>query len=981
MKLKHNNRMKLVFLFLNGWLALPAVAQLLPLQYYSRQNGLVADGVTALCQDSRGYLWIGTGEGLSVYDGAAFTNYTTRHGLPVNYITCIMESRVRPGTMWIGTLGGGLCKFQNGVFTSITLGPGHAAKEVNGLLEDPDGMLWCATPAAVYHVQNDHAMPFAVAKHDTSFTGLAQDAEGKVWIGLYQALLIFSPRPSSSQDSARWINSAVVNLDSIISGEITNLTADADSNVWVMTNDGLLLQARGAAIVRTRRLEGREPQDLIFDDEGRLWICTRDGLLLINKSNAGLARFTTANGFRNNMLNCALIDREKNLWIGGYEQGLYKWSERGIAIFPLRLEQGEYYHPAAAIDAQKHFWMVSQDGLVEIWRDHEKGWQSHTHAGNDPPSSPQYVKETGTLWAGFRNNKIHRFEIIARPRAHSWLRLKKEFRPGVELPKEDWLCFFADGDNALWLNVVSTGMYVLNLRTMSPQWLRLEDGVPNLDVRDIFKDRDGNIWLAGVSGGLSVFAPRPAGPKPKLLRRITKEHGLPDDRVRSLCEDEAGRMWIGTRHSGAIILDGDTIRCLSSKDGLLSDAVWWIADDGREKIWLGTQMGLQSVEKKSLQLGPGIPGLFLESVICCGVVDTSVVWAFTPTKFVVYESSHDRPNAIPPPVYITRFLVNAVDEPLPGEHRLAYDQNTCTFEFAGLSFREEAGVRYRYRMQGIDADWLPATSQRSVTYADLKPDAYVFEVFAINADGVPSQMPAALAFTIVPPFWQTWWFRILAGVIIAGILAMVYRYRVAKLLAIERTRLRIARDLHDEVGSTLSSISYFAEAIRSQAGAPAEKFLALISESSSHAKEAISDIIWSIDPANDDWEKTSAKLRRYASDLFESKCIRYQIDLPTAFPLQTMAMERRRDFWLAFKEMATNAARHSQCAEAKIQLTAAGKLFHLLVQDNGIGFDPEKLAPGNGVQNIRARTRSLKAHLDLQTAPGAGTRWELKFAA
>jgi len=179
------------------------------------------------------------------------------------------------------------------------------------------------------------------------------------------------------------------------------------------------------------------------------------------------------------------------------------------------------------------------------------------------------------------------------------------------------------------------------------------------------------------------------------------------------------------------------------------------------------------------------------------------------------------------------------------------------------------------------------------------------------------------------------------------------------------------------------SISYFAQALRNETDSRylngAEKFLSLISESASHAKEAISDIIWSIDPANDDWEKISAKLRRYASDLFESKAIRYQIDLPGAFPLDKMKMERRRNFWLVFKEMVTNAARHSQCTEIKIQLSASSKLFHLIIQDNGQGFDSEVAAAGNGIRNIRVRAQNLNAYLDLQTSPQSGTRWQMTF--
>lgn len=218
-----------------------------------------------------------------------------------------------------------------------------------------------------------------------------------------------------------------------------------------------------------------------------------------------------------------------------------------------------------------------------------------------------------------------------------------------------------------------------------------------------------------------------------------------------------------------------------------------------------------------------------------------------------------------------------------------------------------------------------------------------------------------------------------------GIMYAIYRYRVNKLLAIELTRNRIARDLHDDMAATLGGIAYFAQAIRDETmnnvTSSSERFLSLIQESTAELQESMSDIIWSINPENDDWERVLAKFRRYASDLFDSKNIKYKIDIPDTTRLRPLGMEQRRNFWLIYREMVTNVVRHSECSEASVEITVINsRVLRMRISDNGKGFDPSAPTGRNGNRNIRSRSDELHAQLALTTAPGAGTTWELVFA-
>jgi hypothetical protein len=358
--------------------------------------------------------------------------------------------------------------------------------------------------------------------------------------------------------------------------------------------------------------------------------------------------------------------------------------------------------------------------------------------------------------------------------------------------------------------------------------------------------------------------------------------------------------------------------------------------------------------------------------------------------FNVFHPDSIRDNPHIPPVVITSFRIfneeAALGQTYPSVRNivLSYDQNFFSFEFAALDYTIPERNQYACMLEGVDPGWVNIGTRHYAGYTHIDPGEYLFKVRASNSDGVWNNEGAIISVTILPPYWETWWFRLLGGFALVGSLALLYRYRVNKLLEVERTRNRIARDLHDEVSATLSGINYFAQAISGEAGSGVSsgslKFLSLIQESAMDVQESMSDIIWSINPENDDWNHVMAKLRRYASDLFDSKGILYTIDTPQVTPTKPLSMERRRHFWLIYKEMITNVARHSACSEATVAITLdQGRTVQLVVSDNGRGFDPEKATDRNGNKNIRSRAEAIGGTLRIDTGPGKGTRWELVF--
>jgi len=307
---------------------------------------------------------------------------------------------------------------------------------------------------------------------------------------------------------------------------------------------------------------------------------------------------------------------------------------------------------------------------------------------------------------------------------------------------------------------------------------------------------------------------------------------------------------------------------------------------------------------------------------------------------------------------------------------LPYVDNDLRFTYAAASYLDPARTRYRVKLEGFDDRWSTWTSETRKDYTNIPEGTYRFLVEARNLFGVVS-MADPFHVRILPPWYRTWWAYLLYLIAAVGVLYTGYRIRVNQLLRVHRIRNRIAGDLHDEISATLSSISFFARAIEDDKfRGDKNRFVQLISESAGDAKEKITDIVWAINPEHDDWKSFLSKCRRYASDLMESRHIDYELNIDEQIPGR-MDMQLRQNLWLIFKELVTNAVRHSKASGIAISLKYRSGKLHLVVDDDGIGMEPAAPTAGNGLKNISRRAEMIGGKVLLDTAPGKGTRWEL----
>lgn len=309
---------------------------------------------------------------------------------------------------------------------------------------------------------------------------------------------------------------------------------------------------------------------------------------------------------------------------------------------------------------------------------------------------------------------------------------------------------------------------------------------------------------------------------------------------------------------------------------------------------------------------------------------------------------------------------------------LPYENNALRFTYAASSYIDETQNSYSVLLEGFDSDWSSWTTENQKDYTNIPEGDYVFKVRSKNvleAEGILD----SISFSVLPPWYRTWWAYIIYLLSAGGILYAGFRIRLEQLLKVERMRTRIASDLHDEISATLTGISYFAEAVdKDDDDQNKKRFVTLIRESASDAKEKITDIVWSINPEHDDITAFLARCRRYASDLLESKGIQYKMEIPEKYPGK-LPMDYRQHFWLIFKEILTNAVRHSGASQLNIRIHIKKGALSLLIQDNGHGFNETEQVQGNGLSNIRRRAEQMNASVDFDSDPDYGTRWHISI--
>ena len=350
----------------------------------------------------------------------------------------------------------------------------------------------------------------------------------------------------------------------------------------------------------------------------------------------------------------------------------------------------------------------------------------------------------------------------------------------------------------------------------------------------------------------------------------------------------------------------------------------------------------------------------------------------------------------PPPILIQHVRVAGDDLPMSelgmiriGGLEFEASKNQLEIKFVSLGFRTGDVLRYQFMLEGADNDWSAPVNQRVVNYANLKPGSYQFLVRAVNADGVVSSQPASIAFTIVPPVWQRWWFIALGVLLLVALTHLIYQYHTRRLIELERVRTRIATDLHDDIGASLSKIAILSDIagqeLSSARESPVAAPLAQIAETSRDCVDAMSDIVWAVNPQRDHLSDLTHRMRRFAEDLLDAKDIDFTVRSSLDEKDMRLGADLRREVYLIFKECVNNLVKHSGGSKAELAFSIDGPWLVVSITDDGRGFKAEEPLTnghgsmgGHGLTSMQRRAKALGGSLKINSEPGRGTTVTLK---
>lgn len=976
--------------------ALPASAQQLALKTYTRGTGLASDYILSLFQDRRGFLWIGTDRGVSRYDGVSFRTFTTENGLPSNLIYCITQAN--DGAMWFGTYEGGASRFDGTSFQTLTTADGLPSNSVSAIAEDSFGRLFFETASGI-----------AMKRGNSFFKVFNRMGANRPMLRLRNGSIIVS-------DSIRAYEIVPSNDDRIDRRQIPietrlsigfgkfNTTAAIErvnGEIVMVCNDGILLLRRSGTQWTARKQRGAYEKSLgIAEDRaGRLWMAGQFGLARIQGNSATV--FGNRHGIDPEFIQALLADREGVLWLGTFGGGLKRLAGDHLRTFTTREGLLSNNVNTIAPDSKGRIWIGTKrlaNVIVE-----EKIHQVRF----DAQFSDEQVRSFGETADGKLHLGCFNHLYVIAPLPGVDFRAARDERfqnahSGIAA------MYSPPGSNQLWLGTYGDG--VIHDAGSDIRLIGVNSGLVSNMIETITPSRSG-IWFLSRNNGATLYLDGH-------MRSFTESEGLPSRMLYCVQEDGDGTIWFGT-NKGLVRLRDGKIRLLSRAEGLVGTAVLGIVRDPSEEnasnTWVVSDKALHCLLNDSLLSYASCSILPSEETSINQVTfqaSTRRLWLATTEGAVRIDLADVRRLEVAPLVHIATVTVN--DAPVYDElstvmsanglhlETLSPDRNNVSISFASTSFIRTGELRYRFRLDGADAEWSEPTRERIVRYRNLTEGVYTFSVTAINPDGNQSSEAATYAFTIPPPFWRSWWFVVLAGVSLFGLIMLavrmsterVFRKRLEALKREreiledrQRTRDHIARDLHDDLASTVGSAGMFVEtAKRTLQGEsePARGFLEKAASLLTEAEDAMSDIVWSVSPKHDSLQSLVTRIELVTTDLCRARNLQFTIEV-TGVPEQaTMDLqdEIRRNVYLVFKEAISNSLRHGQASRVWVRIELDRRKLTLSVSDDGVGFaaeeDGKPTMGGHGVHNMRKRADEIGASLSIQSVPGQGTTITLR---
>ncbi len=974
----------------------------------SISDGLLSNNVRAIWQDKTGYLWIGTESGLQRYDGVRFRT--------------ILNDRVEQivsdsaGRVWIRSgKKVGIFNTQTFLFTPVAY---EGSKELYNparlwLRKDASGNIFvqltqknCQYFDAGKGDFSSSNNPFIIPDH-IKLLDITEDLnKGRYWIVSSEGLGYWDKKTRAYYTASNNTQNDALLASSKAGTVISGFYIDNNNTYWLQENNNTVSHFRSynslnntftqdAASLNTSenksyfeiyglknindsaiavyglnyfRIQNGESfynlktpinnnpygiafnsvSDVVQDKEGIIWVATDNGLYYTSNVIRNIHVFFSQERGRS-AVSSLLQDHDNNLWIATWGRGVFR-------------QPGSFADsiggPVNTInnldDFTKMAWSLCEDSLGNLWVGCHEGrlikynLQTKKAALYKPSvfqnsAVRQIVKDSkGILWIGLQNGKIFTVNPADKHIPDQSLREICDLNGATTK-------MVLINNKHIWVAVNGKGIYVIdtdNGRVIQSIDIHKIHNSFIANVRDILQANDTMCFVAGEKLA-SIHT------KTFKVNTDLPYKTIPAGTIYTLQKDGSNNVWLG--ESAGILklnIQTNTVTRYTQQDGLI------------------TIHNNSYVPERSTVLHSG-------------------ELAFGGNQHMVIFDPRDYNVSAPPPnVSITGFQLNnryLLQDSLDRVEIISipYEHKAFAIEFAALSFRQRGKLVYEYKLDGMDKEWNIQNNDAPVAYNFLPHGKYRFLIRAKNELGQYSPEITALNLYIAPPFWKTIWFYMLIALAAASLLFYLHRLRLQKLLHIERVRSRLARDLHDDMGSTLSTINILSNMALQQKSfneVKSREYMSTINNNTSQMMEAMDDIVWSINPANDSIAKIITRMKETAGAVLEPRQIDYHFEVNPAVPELRLSMEARREIFLIFKEALNNILKYADCSEVVFTLTKKGNSFMLIINDNGKGFQApvsNAAVRGNGLKNMEKRAATINGLLSVSSEPGKGTTIQL----
>ena len=942
---------------------------------WTTENGLPQNSVNDILQTRDGYLWLTTFGGLVRFDGLRFQVFTTgnTNGLRSGRFRGLFEDRA--GNLWITTEGQGLTRYRDGVFTTYTTEDGLSSNDVWRTYEDSAGNLKAETTVGLTQWMDGSFKPVTRLPDEPPIWHFQPSTFGGFWY--------------DEDGGMRKFENGRVTIDLKPGYFVNGFYEDRGGRLWMSSREERLLMYHHGQLKVFSEPESypRFPHVRFLEDaKGSLWMGTGD-VGLIELKDGKFRRYTTADGLAGNGIGQIYQDREGTLWVGS-ASGLSRITERVINGYSTKdgLAADNVY--PILENREGEILIGSWNGLTRysngVFTD-----LSRAYGLSEVKVTSLLEDRTGGLWIG----------------TWGWgIRYVKDGKVSVVEPGRNTglaiRAMIEDREGSIWF-----GAYDYLLRYKDGQFTTYltKDQVRGNDLFALHEDRNGVLWI-GTNSGLSKY-------QDGVFTNYTEKEA-PSSIVRAIYEDAEGTLWIGTYDSGLYRLRDGRFTHYTTNEGLFDNGAFSIIEDGNGNFWISCNLGVYRVRKVELNdLAEGrtkkitaVPYGKRDGMLnpeCNGGSQPAGIrardgriWFPTQQGVAVIDPARVPVNTQPPPVVIESAVIDTKPVSISSGLKLQPGQVNLEINYTGLSFISAELIKFKYRLVGLDTDWVDAGTRRTAYYAHVPPGTYSFQVIAANRDGVWNQQGATIQVKVVPPFWRTRWFVAAAILTSAVLIAFVYRRRVSQLKRAhaaqeafsrqliesqEQERKRIAAELHDSLGQGLLIIKNRAAISRKLLADPAKTLEQIdqIEETAAESIKEVRQIAYALRPYQLDEVGLTQALKDLVTRINEVGSIQMKADIGYVDDLYTA--DAAINLYRIVQEALNNVVKHSGAKAAEVKVTRDERAVVVEIHDNGDGFSARKPEStdgshrGFGLTGLQERASMLNGKVVIESSPGAGT--------